>query len=140
MSPAESTAAQPPLPLPRLGGLVLGSRDPRRLYTWYRDAFAPGAPDADAAAAVAPVLALELNATFLIFEERDDVAEAAAEPGRVLFNIDVDDIRAVESRLNALGARWVRPVTEPDPDEPALLGTVADPDGNYPQVVQLLRR
>ncbi|MDT0346841.1 VOC family protein [Streptomyces litchfieldiae] len=116
---------------PHLGGLVLGSTDPERLYEWYRAAFAP-----DAEKVSEPVLALQLGGTWLIFERRDDVAPRAAEPGRVLFNFEVDDIRAAEARLNELGARWIRPVTEPVPGEPVVLATVEDPDGNYPQLVQ----
>ena len=130
---------------PRLGGLVLGSTDPQRLYEWYRAAFAPEAtPPAEM-----PVLALELGGTWLIFERRDDVAERAVEPGRVLFNIEVDDIRAAEKRLTDLGVTWIRPVSTPAPgDEDAsrdeeteprvLLATVEDPDGNYPQLVEVL--
>jgi hypothetical protein len=118
---------------PHLGGLVLGSTDPQRLYEWYKAAFAPDAgPKPDEM----PVLALELGGSWLIFEQRDDVAEKAAEPGRVLFNIEVDDIRAAEARLTALGVRWIRPVTEPSPGEPVMLATVEDPDGNYPQIFQ----
>jgi predicted enzyme related to lactoylglutathione lyase len=117
---------------PRLGGLVLGSTDPRRLYEWYRSVFAPDAEKQD------DMLALELGGTWLIFEERDDVAARAAEPGRVLFNFEVADIRAAEARLNELGVRWVRPVTEPAPGDPVLLATVEDPDGNYPQIIQTI--
>jgi hypothetical protein len=118
---------------PRLGGLVLGSTDPQRLYDWYKAAFAP---DAGPVSQEMPVLALDLGGTWLIFEHRDDVAEKAAEPGRVLFNIEVDDIRATESRLTGMGVRWIRPVTEPSPGEPVMLATVEDPDGNYPQIFQ----
>ncbi|MGP3967930.1 VOC family protein [Streptomyces sp. 6N223] len=118
---------------PRLGGLVLGSIDPQRLYDWYKAAFAP---EAGPQPAEMPVLALELGGTWLIFEHRDDVGEKAAEPGRVLFNIEVADIRAAESRLTAMGARWIRPVEEPSPGEPVMLATVEDPDGNYPQIFQ----
>ncbi len=117
---------------PRLGGLVLGSTDPQRLYDWYKAAFAPEAT----LPAEMPVLALELGGTWLIFERRDDVGERAAEPGRVLFNIEVDDIRAAEERLNGLGVTWIRPVSEPAPGEPVRLATVTDPDGNYPQIIE----
>jgi hypothetical protein len=118
---------------PRLGGLVLGSTDPQRLHDWYKAAFAP---EAEPVQEEMPVLALELGGTWLIFERRDDVAERAAEPGRVLFNIEVDDIRAAEERLNGLGVTWIRPVSEPAPGEPVRLATVEDPDGNYPQIIE----
>jgi hypothetical protein len=118
---------------PRLGGLVLGSTDPQRLYEWYKAAFAP---DAGPVSEEMPVLALELGGSWLIFEQRDDVGEKAAEPGRALFNIEVEDIRATEAHLTAMGVRWIRPVAEPKPGEPVMLATVEDPDGNYPQIFQ----
>ncbi|MGK5529895.1 VOC family protein [Streptomyces sp. URMC 129] len=124
-------------PKPRLGGLVLGSADPRRLYEWYRAAFGPQ-DRPEESTPEGPVLALELGGTWLIFEHRDDVGPKAAEPGRVLFNILVDDIKAAEARLDELGAHWIRPVSEPAPGEPVLLATVEDPDGNYPQIFEIL--
>ncbi|WP_326597052.1 VOC family protein [Streptomyces sp. NBC_01803] len=133
MTNDENETGGPGATSPRLGGLVLGSTDPRRLYDWYRAAFAP-----DAGQPSEPMLALELGGTWLIFEHRDDVGPKAAEPGRVLFNFEVDDIRAAEARLNELGVRWIRPVSKPSPDEPVLLATVEDPDGNFPQIVEVL--
>ncbi|UGY91795.1 VOC family protein [Streptomyces gobiensis] len=116
---------------PHLGGIVLGSTDPDRLWEWYRTAFAPGA------AKEGPVLALELGGTYLIFESRDDVGPKAAEPGRILVNFEVDDIRATADHLAAeLDVRWIRPVEEPAPGEPVLLATLEDPDGNYIQIFQ----
>jgi hypothetical protein len=116
---------------PHVGGIVLGSTDPDRLWEWYRTAFAPGARKEG------PVLALELGGTYLIFESRDDVGPKAAEPGRLLVNYEVDDIRAVADHLTSeLDVRWIRTVEEPAPGEPVLLGTVEDPDGNYVQIFQ----
>lgn len=114
---------------PHLGGVVLGSTEPERLWEWYRAAFDPGAErDGE-------MLALELGGSYLIFERRDDVGAKAAEPGRILINFEVDDIRAAERRLDdSLAVRWIRPVT--DMDGEVFLATVEDPDGNYVQLYQ----
>ncbi|GIF47065.1 hypothetical protein DFJ67_7305 [Asanoa ferruginea] len=110
----------------QLGSLVLGSSDPQRLARWYRAAFAPDAADGGV---------VELaGGGKLIFDARDDVAPAAAEPGRILINVYVDDAHAVAAHLSGLGVRWVREV---EPFPPGLIGTVEDADGNYVQVVQL---
>jgi hypothetical protein len=51
----------------------------------------------------------------------------------VIINLDVDDCRALESHLRSRNVKWVREVTQ----EPfGLIGTVADPDGNYVQIIQ----
>lgn len=114
---------------PHLGGVVLGSTDPGRLWEWYRTAFAPGAEkDGE-------MLGLELGGTYVIFESRDDVAAKAAEPGRLLVNYEVDDIHATEKHLDdTLSVRWIRPVT--DMGGQMFLATLEDPDGNYIQLYE----
>ncbi|MGP3976598.1 VOC family protein [Streptomyces sp. 8N114] len=115
---------------PRVGGIVLGSTDPKKLWEWYRAAFAPDAEDGDG-----PVLALELSGTYLIFESRDDVGRRSVEPGRILVNFEVTDIHGMAERLTEqLDPRWVRPVEAAD--EHVLLGTLEDPDGNYVQLFE----
>ena len=57
----------------------------------------------------------------------------AAEPARIVLNFHVDDIRAVEARLVALGAVWVR---ELETTSWGIIGTVLDLDGNYVQIVE----
>lgn len=115
---------------PHVGGIVLGSTDPARLWGWYRAAFAPEA-EKDG-----PVLSLDLGGTYLIFESRNDVGRKSVEPGRVLVNFEVDDIRDTERYLTStLNARWVRPVEKAD--DSVLLGTLEDPDGNYVQIFEV---
>ncbi|MFG3260385.1 VOC family protein [Streptomyces sp. NPDC048172] len=118
---------------PHVGGIVLGSTDPARLWEWYRTAFAPEAEKEG------PMLSLSLGSTTLIFESRNDVGRKSVEPGRILVNFEVDGIRDLEKHLtSALNARWVREVEEPDGAEgEVLLGTLEDPDGNYVQIFEL---
>ncbi|UNS97399.1 VOC family protein [Streptomyces tubbatahanensis] len=117
---------------PRVGGIVLGSTDPRRLWEWYRDVFAPGLTR-DGAEDGGPVRHLRLGGTYVLFEARDDVGRKSVEPGRVLVNVEVTGIRDMERRLNAqLNPRWIRPIETVD--EHMLLGTLEDPDGNYVQL------
>ncbi|MGP3989419.1 VOC family protein [Streptomyces sp. 3N207] len=115
---------------PRVGGIVLGSTDPKRLWEWYRTAFAPDAEDGDGT-----MLGLELSGTYLIFESREDVGRRSVEPGRILVNFEVTDIHGMAERLTEqLDPRWVRPVEAAD--EHVLLGTLEDPDGNYVQLFE----
>ena len=114
----------------RLGGLVLGSGEPERLAAWYRAAFAPGAEETSAGGRPA----IELGTGRVVFDGRDDLQGTAAEPGRILINLLVNDIAVVQARLTELGAEWIRPVEPLGPN--ALIATVKDPDGNYVQILQ----
>jgi predicted enzyme related to lactoylglutathione lyase len=109
----------------RLGSLVLGSTDPARLSAWYRAAFAPSAETGGV---------LELSSGRLIFEQRDDLEPASREAGRILINLYVDDIRAVEAHLRSLDVEFIRPV---EPFPAGIIATLKDADGNYVQIVEL---
>jgi hypothetical protein len=99
----------------RLAEVVVGSRSPLRLEAWYRWALAPG-----------PSAGLRVT-------RRVDVASTAVEPMRLIANLTVDDIQAVEARLIAMETVWARPVEH---WACGIIGTVVDPDGSYVQVVQ----
>ena len=62
------------------------------------------------------------------------LANTNPEPGRIIINLDVEDARAVASRLDDLGAKWLAELEDRDG---SLFGTVIDPDGNYVQIIQL---
>jgi predicted enzyme related to lactoylglutathione lyase len=112
---------------PDLESLLLASRNPARLGAWYVDAFGVQA-DADGFH--------HFGRLAVLFVHRDDVAEATVEPGRVLLNFEVSDIAATARHLAAMGAPSIAPV-EYREDGGAWFSTVADPDGNYVQVIQL---
>ena len=108
-----------------LGSLLIGSADPDKLAAWYREAFAPG---------TAAGRVINLAHGKLIFDGRDDLATVPAEPGRVLVNLHVEDFDAAEAHLRELCVTWIRTRAA----IPAgTLATLADPDGNYVQIVQV---
>ncbi|MFC8623180.1 VOC family protein [Streptomyces anulatus] len=109
-------------------GVVIGSTDSAALIAWYRAALEPlGARWAEHLLIVGP-------GAIIGFDERDDVADKAAEPGRQLINLTVRDIRAAEEHLNTLGVTWVRPVE--DTGDGWFFSTIVDPVGNYLQILQ----
>ncbi|EGE43845.1 VOC family protein [Streptomyces griseus] len=109
-------------------GVILGSTDSDALIAWYRAALEPlGAHWAEHLLVIGP-------GAIIGFDERDDVADQAAEPGRQLINLTVRDIRAAERHLNALGVTWVRPVEEVGGGW--YFSTIVDPVGNYLQILQ----
>jgi predicted enzyme related to lactoylglutathione lyase len=108
----------------QIGSLLVGSSNVGAMKDWYRQAF--GVKENDMGA-------FEFGGTQLFIEEHSEVSGPTKEPARVIINLDVDDCRAVEAQLKQQNVRWVRPV-EQMPF--GLIGTVADPDGNYVQVIQ----
>jgi EmrB/QacA subfamily drug resistance transporter len=113
----------------RFDGLVINTDRPEQLRAWYAAAFG-GEVEGDGG----PAGLLSLDGVQLIFLPHSDVAGRAKEPNRILITFQVEDARTHAARLERLGSTWIRPV-EPEPF--GLLGTVADPDGNYVQIAQV---
>jgi predicted enzyme related to lactoylglutathione lyase len=109
---------------PPIGSLLIGSSQVDAMKDWYRKAFDVKENDMGA---------FEFGAVQLFVETHSDVSGPAKEPARVLINLDVDDARALGEHLKSIGSRFVREVEK---NEHALIGTVADPDGNYIQIIQ----
>jgi Glyoxalase-like domain len=114
--------------------VVLGSRAPRRAAAWYRRAL--GLADVDAPSKAGDEV-LRAGGVELHIVYRSYVGAAAAEPVRAVLNFVVDDIGAVEARLVAMDAIWVR---ELEPTPSGIIGTVLDVDGNYVQIIEPARR
>jgi predicted enzyme related to lactoylglutathione lyase len=110
---------------PSLDSLLLGSTDPGRLRDWYATAL-DAVPDPDGFIQFGPV--------GVLMDERDDVAPRAVEPGRVVLNYHVTDIKAHGEHLDELGVEWVSPIEYRDAG--LWFGTVLDPDGNYVQLIE----
>lgn len=108
-----------------IDSLLLGSADPDRLRQWYLDALGVQA-DADGF--------LQFGRVGVLVDGRDDVDAKTVEPGRVILNYTVADIKKAAQRLDERGARWVAGVEYRDAG--LWFGTVEDPDGNYVQLIQ----
>ena len=108
-------------------GVVIGCTQAGPLIEWYREAFEP-------LGAVWQEHMLVIGGSIIGFDERNDVAARAAEPGRQLINLLVRDIRAAQQHLNTLDVEWVRPVE--DVGGGWFFSTLLDPVGNYVQVLQ----
>jgi predicted enzyme related to lactoylglutathione lyase len=108
----------------QIGSLLIGSSQPEELKEWYRRALGVEPNEMGA---------FQLGTVQLFVESHSDVHGPTLEPARVLINLDVDDCRAIGEHLQDMGARFVREIEQ----EPfGLIGTVADPDGNYLQIIQ----
>lgn len=107
-----------------IGSLLLGSTQPEDMKTWYKRAFDVSENDMGA---------FDFGGIQLFVEEHSEIGGPTKEPARCIINLDVSDCRKIEAHLKDLGVKWVRPV-EQMPF--GLIGTVADPDGNYVQIIE----
>ena len=114
--------------MPNVGGLMLGTTDVERLHAWYAAVLPP-----DSDETMDQYRVLGYSGFYLFLDPREDVGGANAEPGRFLINFDAD-VREVERRANEAGARWIAEVEDRGGN---LFATLADPDGNAVQVIQL---
>lgn len=114
---------------PVLGSLLLSSTDPERLSTWYISVLEP-----EDKTDVNGYQVLKFGEFFLFIDTRTDVADKNPEPGRVILNFDVEDARAVVTRMEQAGGRWLAELEDRDG---SLFATAIDPDGNYVQIIQL---
>jgi hypothetical protein len=121
-------------PSTRLRKVVIGSRSPRQVADWYRRAL--GLPYSDAELKAGDVV-LRAGGVELHIVHRSNIGAAAVEPVRAVLNFVVDDIGAVEARLVAMEAIWVR---ELEHTPSGIIGTVLDVDGNYVQIIEPARR
>src|SRR5262245_59640744 len=109
---------------PPLGSLLVGSSNVEQMKEWYRKAFDTKENDMGA---------FQLGSVQFFIEAHTEVSGPTKEPARVIINFDVEDARALEAQINEAGANWIRPVEQA---AFGLIGTVADPDGNYLQIIQ----
>ncbi|SRR6266508_4213040 len=110
--------------VPPLGSVLVGSSQADEMKAWYRRAFDVKENDMGA---------FEFGPVQLFVEAHSEVSGPTKEPARVIMNLNVDDARGLGEHLKSIGARFVREVEQ----EPfGLIGTVADPDGNYVQIIQ----
>jgi predicted enzyme related to lactoylglutathione lyase len=114
---------------PTLDSILLASTDPERLRRWYVDALDP-----EENTDMGVYRVLKFGGFYMMIDSRNDVSDKNPEPGRVIFNFDVADARAVVARLNDLGVSWLAELEDRDG---SLFATAIDPDGNYVQIIQL---
>ncbi|RIJ67034.1 glyoxalase [Nakamurella silvestris] len=110
---------------PTLGSLLLGSADPERLRRWYSAAFGVTADEFGFVTFVT---------TAVLLDGRDDVAATNPEPGRFILNFNVEDAAATVAHLQTLDVTWIAELTDRGPGK---FATLADPDGNYLQILEM---
>jgi predicted enzyme related to lactoylglutathione lyase len=117
-----------------LNGILIGSEDPQRLVAYYSALFG------------APVFEGEGFASWVIgtgnvsVGPHSEVKGKSAHPGRVIWNIESDDVKADYERFKAAGAIVIAEPYQfemgeaPEGTVAPWIATFADPDDNYFQL------
>lgn len=116
-----------------INSMLLSTDDPAGLCEWYAAAF-EAAPQTTPGDPGSSYRVIALDGFYLMFDKRDDVSGRNTNGARALLNVEVDDPQATAQRLDDLGAEWVSPLEDRDG---SFFGTVADPDGNWLQILRL---
>jgi predicted enzyme related to lactoylglutathione lyase len=109
--------------------ILIGSEDPARLVEYYTRLL--GAP----AMADGTYTGWMIGRGFVGVGPHSEVAGASVHPGRIIWNIESQDVQADFDRLKAAGAIVVAEPYSFGDDGPMSIATFADPDGNYFQLM-----
>ena len=108
--------------------ILIGSEDPARLVEYYTKLFGePGMSEGG-------YTGWQLGSGWVTIGPHDEVKGKSTHPGRIIWNIETDDVKGDFDRFRAAGAIVVR---EPYGFEGAVdqIATFADPDDNYFQIM-----
>ena len=109
--------------------ILIGSEDPQKLVDYYSKLFGkPAFEDGGYAG-------WQLGSGFVTVGPHSEVSGTNAMPGRLLWNIESDDVRRDTERFKAAGAIVIRDPYEFEEEPGATIATFADPDGNYFQLM-----
>jgi predicted enzyme related to lactoylglutathione lyase len=115
-----------------LNNIMIGTEDPQKLAGFYTKLF--GAPAWDEGG----YTGWQIGTGGLMIGPHDKVHGSNAEPGRIIWNIESDDVKGDFDRLKESGANVVAEPYRPDENADMWIATLADPDGNYFQLASVM--
>jgi predicted enzyme related to lactoylglutathione lyase len=113
----------------KLNSVMIGTKSPQALATFYEKVF--GKP-ADLVNSESSFFSWQLGSVFLYLLEHSEMEGKTKDPGRVMFNFETTQVKEEFERIRTLGGLVIR---EPYEVEAGWFATMADPDGNYFQLV-----
>ena len=112
-----------------LNSVMLGTKQPKILAAFYEKVLGKPADMADEENGFYGWQAGDTNLSVL---EHSEMGGQTKDPGRVMLNFETSQVKEEFERIKALGAGVIR---EPYEMEGGWIATLADPDGNYFQLV-----
>lgn len=114
-----------------LNNVMLGSEDSRRLADFYSRVLGAKADWSDEANGW---FGFQAGDGSLAIGPHSEVSGRNTQPGRIMLNFSVADVRGEFERIKELGAEVVAEPYQPAEGGGMVLCTFADPDGNYFQL------
>ncbi len=114
----------------KLSGVMLGTKDPKKLSEFYTKAFGkPGWNQDD-------WYGWMIGSGSLMIGPHSEAQETNPCPAQIIITFETKDVKGEFDNLKIQGAKVVAEPYQPDRDKsPDIwLATVADPDGNYLQI------
>jgi len=112
-----------------LNSILIGSADPASLVEYYSRLF--GSP----VWTEGGYTGWQVGTGFVSVGPHDQVTGKSAQPGRVIWNIESEDVPADFARFQAAGATVVQEPYHPGAAPEYWIATFSDPDGNYFQLM-----
>ncbi len=113
----------------QFNGILIGSADPKRLVEYYTRIF--GEPGFDEG----PYTGWMLGSGYVTVGPHVEVHGQNAQPGRIIWNIESQDVKTDFERFKAAGAIVIAEPYGYEGDEASSIATFADPDDNYFQLM-----
>jgi predicted enzyme related to lactoylglutathione lyase len=109
--------------------VLIGSADAQRLAAYYTQLLGePGFADGGYSG-------WQIGSGYLTVGPHSEVTGSNPEPGRMIINFETPDVPGEFAKLQAAGAIVVREPYQFEGNEGAWIATLADPDGNYFQLM-----
>lgn len=112
-----------------LNSIMIGSKQTKALADFYEKVL--GRP-ADMSDSEYGFFGWQVGSVNFSVLEHSEMGGATKDPGRVMFNFETSEVKEEFERIKAIGATIIR---EPYEMEGGWIATLADPDGNYFQLV-----
>ena len=112
-----------------LNSVMIGSKQTKALAAFYEKVL--GKP-ADMVDNENGFFGWQVGSTFLSVLEHSEMGGNAKDPGRVILNFETAQVKEEFERIKSIGGSVIK---EPYEMQGAWIATLADPDGNYFQLV-----
>ncbi|MDD5468603.1 MAG: VOC family protein [Anaerolineales bacterium] len=112
-----------------LNTLMIGTRQPKVLAAFYEKVLGKPAEMVDEKHGF---WGWQAGAAYFAVLDHSEMSGPAKDPGRILFNFETSQVQAEFERITALGATVIK---APYEMQGGWIATLADPDGNYFQLV-----
>lgn len=112
-----------------LNSIMIGTSQVKALAEFYQRVFGRPADMADG-----PYFGWQAGSGFLMIGEHSDIHGQSKEPARIMLNFETQDVQKEFERLKQAGVTVIK---EPYSmgGEDSWIATLADPDGNYIQLI-----